>query len=167
MRKKLFKELEKFQVGLGKDFECFLEQNPEWACAVDALSLRPATTLAATSRDEEHRRVTHRDLPEKAPALWASDKQPSDTPPDFIQRHYGPWLSKGLSRPDIDRCDHTLYVALGRWLEKPGNSLPFDLPTKQEIMQREASQLLPEEVRETQRQLSRQQRRLRHISREL
>ncbi len=126
----------------------------------------PSTALAAVPPGEERLLITRRDLPEEAPALWARDKQPGDTPPDFIQRHYGPWIGNGLSRPDIDRYDHTLYVTLGRWLEKPSNSLPFDLPSKRELMEREASRLVPEEVRETQRQLSRQQRRLRHISRD-
>lgn len=72
-------------------------------------------------------------LPEEAPALWAKDKQKGDTPVTFIQRHYAPWLGKGLSRPDIRRLDPQLYMALANWLR--GNPLPegFDLPTKKQV----------------------------------
>ena len=71
-------------------------------------------------------------LPDVAPAQWATDKQPGDTPPAFIQRHYEPWLGKGLARPDIKRLDTQLYVALANWLRN--NDMPddLDLPTLKE-----------------------------------
>lgn len=73
-----------------------------------------------------------RDIPETAPALWASDKQPSVSPPEFIKRHYEPWLGKGLARPDIKRLDPQLYVALSNWLRKNEMPADLDLPTLKE-----------------------------------
>jgi hypothetical protein len=72
---------------------------------------------------------SHPPLPETPPALWKIDKQPGDAPPDFIKRHYGPWLrsdAMGLTRPDIKRLDASLYMALANWLRK--NELPSDCP---------------------------------------
>jgi hypothetical protein len=71
----------------------------------------------------------HLPLPEKATATWQSDKQPGDTPPDFIKRHYTPWLRAdglGLTRADIRRLDEPLYTGLANWLRK--NKLPEDCP---------------------------------------
>jgi hypothetical protein len=68
-------------------------------------------------------------LPETPPALWKESKEPGDTPPEFIRRHYGPWLNvdaTGLTRPDIKRLDPSLYMALANWLRK--NELPDDCP---------------------------------------
>lgn len=79
----------------------------------------------------------HAPLPEKAPALWAEAKEPGDTPPTFIQRHYAPWLDKGLTRADVRHLDPQLYMALANWLRK--NELPegFNLPTKSEHLRME------------------------------
>lgn len=76
-------------------------------------------------------------LPEKAPAFWAEAKQPGDTPPDFIKRHYGKWLRSdglGLARADIGRLDLSLYTSLANFLRK--NTLPDDcpLPKKSEVV---------------------------------
>jgi hypothetical protein len=71
-------------------------------------------------------------LPDKAPAIWRDDKQPGETPPTFIKRHYGPWLradATGLTRPDLKRLDRSLYVAVANWLQK--NTLPSDCPIPQ------------------------------------
>lgn len=85
----------------------------------------------------EGSRVKNLLLPETAPALWAEEKQPGDTPPTFIKRHYGEHLrsdATGLTRPDIKRLDPQLYTALSNWLRK--NELPSDcpLPTKSEAL---------------------------------
>lgn len=83
-------------------------------------------------------------IPEKAPAFWKQDKQKGDTPVSFIQRHYGEWLGKGLSRPDVKRLDEPLYRALYSWLRS--NDLPdgFDLPTAKEANDRLlASEVIP------------------------
>jgi hypothetical protein len=68
-------------------------------------------------------------VPQGAPAIWRDDKQPGDTPPDFIKRHYGPFLradATGLTRADVRRLDSSLYMALANWLRK--NELPSDCP---------------------------------------
>jgi hypothetical protein len=77
------------------------------------------------------------EMPLIAPALWKTDKQHGDTPPDFIKRHYSPWLrndATGLGRADLKRLDPSLYTALANWLRKPEHTLPEDcpLPTVQE-----------------------------------
>lgn len=70
-------------------------------------------------------------LPSEAPALWKSDKQPSETPPDFIRRVYAPWLGHGLTRADIKHLDEPLYRSLYKWLSNSQNEMPddLDLPT--------------------------------------
>lgn len=73
---------------------------------------------------------TKRPIPETAPARWADDKHPDDTPITFIQRHYGEWLNEGLTRPDIKRLDPRLYTALSNWLRNPANELPDDFGLK-------------------------------------
>lgn len=68
-------------------------------------------------------------LPEVAPAIWRDDKQPGDTPPTFIKRHYGAFLradATGLTKPDIRQLDFSLYTALANWLRN--NELPGDCP---------------------------------------
>lgn len=81
------------------------------------------------------------DLPKEAPAIWRTAKRSGDNPPDFIKRHYEPWLRQdgtGLTRPDIKRLDPSLYTALANWLRKPENQLPDDcpVPTKSEALKR-------------------------------
>ena len=71
-------------------------------------------------------------LPSMAPASWAKGKQPGDTPPEFIRRHYAPWLGKGLTRPDIKRLDPQLYVGLNNWLRNNEMPADVDLPTLKE-----------------------------------
>ena len=85
-----------------------------------------------SSSKESFGEVARLPLPERAPALWAEAKEPGDTPPAFIQRHYEPWLGQGLTRAVVRRLDPQLYMALSNWLRK--NDLPegFDLPTVKE-----------------------------------
>lgn len=94
-------------------------------------------------------------LPKEAPALWDKDKQPGDTPPDFIKRHYAPWLGKGLARNNLGHLDPKLYTALTNWLRK--NNLPedFDLPNKSESWSADPMGDTPPEVREARRIVSR------------
>lgn len=102
---------------------------------VELLEMIVAQREGAWAKRIESERTDRRPLPETAPALWAQDKQPGDTPPSFIKRHYGEHLrsdATGLTRPDIKRLDPQLYMALRNWLRK--NELPSDcpLPTKAE-----------------------------------
>jgi hypothetical protein len=85
-------------------------------------------------------------LPKVAPAIWKRDKQPDDTPPDFIKRHYGQWLSDdaaGITRQDIRQLDSTLYMALANWLRK--HELPEDcpLPSRQDLIELESTKPPP------------------------
>ncbi|MBV8979138.1 MAG: hypothetical protein JOZ13_17340 [Alphaproteobacteria bacterium] len=73
-----------------------------------------------------------RTLPTKAPALWKNDKEKGDTPPNFIRRHYSPWIP-GLSRGELRKLDPDLYQALYNWLKR--NEMPddLDLPTRAQV----------------------------------
>jgi hypothetical protein len=71
-------------------------------------------------------------LPQKAPALWAEDRRPRETPPDFIKRIYEQWIGKGLGRPDLHRLDKPLYLAFAKWIERKGLPEDLDLPTASE-----------------------------------
>ncbi len=110
----------------------YFAQHPERTPYENAVTLLPDLPQWAGNAS----RLASRDmppLPKKAPALWSKHKQPGDTPPAFIARHYGPWLGRGLTRPDVNRLDPQLYRALYNWLQR-GNELPkgFQLPTLEE-----------------------------------
>ncbi len=85
-------------------------------------------------------------LPTSAPATWKADKQPGETPPDFIKRVYGPWLGNGLTKAALRHLDEPLYRSLYKWLSNPKNELPadLDLPTKAEGISRRIDELRSE-----------------------
>lgn len=66
------------------------------------------------------------------PPLWAEAKEPGDTPPDFIQRHYGPWLGKGFNQADLRQLDPQAEMAWRHWKRKNKPLQGFHLPTKSE-----------------------------------
>ena len=74
-------------------------------------------------------------LPDQAPALWLERKDRGQSPPEFIRRHYAPWLGR-LTQADIRRLDRSLYMALHKWLRT--NAMPddLDLPTRKEMNDR-------------------------------
>lgn len=82
-------------------------------------------------------------LPTVAPALWAKDKLPEDTPPDFIQRHYAPWLGKGFTQATLRHLDPQAEKAWRHWKRKNDTPPWFDLPTKSEQLARDSSRLAP------------------------
>jgi hypothetical protein len=63
---------------------------------------------------------------------WVEAKQPGDTAPEFIKRHYAPWLGKGLTTGDIYRLDRPLCRALENLERRSGLPEGFSLPTKEE-----------------------------------
>lgn len=98
-------------------------------------------------------------LPTVAPALWARDKQPGDTPPDFIQRHYSPWLGKGFTQANLRRLDSQGEMALRNWRKKNKDPEWFYLPTKHESLAERYSAPPSTETAETLRAASREARR--------
>jgi hypothetical protein len=100
---------------------------PEWFLP------RPADTAATGAKLE---------LPSAAPETYQGLAGP-ETPPEFVQRVYGPWLGHGLTRAHIRKLDWTLYQAIINWLSRPQNSWPadVDLPTKAEQITRDLEAL--------------------------
>jgi hypothetical protein len=84
------------------------------------------------SRDMEIPVVAHLALPENAPSTWKDDKQPGETPPDFIKRVYGAWVGKGLTRAHIRTLDKPLWQALYNFLRTNEMPADVDLPTRAE-----------------------------------
>lgn len=72
-------------------------------------------------------------LPTAAPEFYVGLRGP-ETPPEFVQRVYKPWLGQGLTRAHLAKLDPKLYTAINNWLSRPGNVWPddVDLPTKSE-----------------------------------
>lgn len=68
--------------------------------------------------------------PLRAPKNWAEREDKSESPIDFINREYAPWLAnKSISRADIRKLDRQLYTALYNWIAKHGDiSASVDLP---------------------------------------
>lgn len=114
----------------------FAAENPGKPISAYAALLFPENEIEAAPREAP--------LPASAPALWATDKQPSDTPPDFIKRHYEPWLGKGFARPNIKQLDPQLYTALNNWLRNNEMPADLDLPTLKEKNDRWVSRIAAE-----------------------
>ena len=93
---------------------------PEWFLP------RPADSAATGATLE---------LPSAAPETYQGLAGP-ETPPEFVQRVYGPWLGHGLTRAHIRKLDWTHYQAIMNWLSRPQNSWPadVDIPTKAELI---------------------------------
>lgn len=117
--------------------EGFVKDHPYVAAALEQYEGRektPTSTLATAPESTERVLLTRRELPEKAPALWAEAKQPGDTPPIFIQRHYAPWLGKGFTQADLRHLDPQCEMALRNWRRKNQDPEWFNLPTKHESL---------------------------------
>lgn len=111
---------------LGRWSEAILAESPSRLGRVAQRDTPNSTAIIERSAPQPQNQVG---LPNEAPAIWKEDKLSGDTPPDFIKRHYGPWLkddATGLARPDLKRLDPSLYMALANWLRK--NELPEDCP---------------------------------------
>lgn len=132
-RRMLIKLLNKVEFGVGDEFRRVLEEKPALARAFDALHLSPDAILSPTLEGVERQLIDRASLPELAPVLWAEAKQPGDTPPDFIQRHYTPWLGKGLTVADLLRLDPKLHRALYNWKQRHPLPEGFVLPTLKEL----------------------------------
>jgi len=74
-------------------------------------------------------------LPEKAPALWQTDRKKGESPPAFIRRHYSPWIP-GITKADILRLDKHLYWSLNSWTQYHGKPEDLDLPTRAQVTNR-------------------------------
>ena len=99
-------------------------------------------------------------LPAEAPCLWVNRTDKKQSPVDFIRSVYEPWLNKGLTRGHLNRLDHSLYVALRRWLKRPENELPadIDLPEKREQVDRDLQKAREDISREEWREWQRLER---------
>lgn len=71
--------------------------------------------------------------PERAPSdeLYSSRQDRQETPPDFIARVYGKWLTGEFTRADLRKLDKQAEMALRNWERKHGRA-PINLPTLKE-----------------------------------
>jgi hypothetical protein len=81
-------------------------------------------------------------LPSEPPERYQGLAGP-ETPPEFIQRVYGRWLGRGLTRAHIGKLDPKLSEAIYNWLSRPKDSWPpeIDLPTKAQQITRDLEAL--------------------------
>lgn len=93
--------------------------------------------LARSSRTELSSPIV---LPTEAPELYSGLRGP-ETPPEFVERVYGQWLGKGLTRATIRTLDPTLYQAIVNWSRKNEWPIEVDLPTLKEQNSRDIARL--------------------------
>jgi hypothetical protein len=74
------------------------------------------------------------------PAKWRARKDRNESPVDFIRREYAQWLGRGLTKAHLRRADKGLYDSLNYWLQKNQAPDGFDLPTKQQMIDRTISE---------------------------
>lgn len=105
-----------------------------------ARQLFPEWSVFQTAAPERH--VALKELPASAPEKYQGLRGP-ETPPQFVQRVYGEWLGRGLTRAHIRALDPTLSQAIVNWSRKPENEWPpeVDLPTLKEQNDRLVSEL--------------------------
>lgn len=95
-------------------------------------------------------------IPLVAPEKWTSKgKQERETPVEFIQRVYGRFLGSGLTRAHLLKLDKPLYNALAQHMRMHGKELPFDLPSKREVVDRQLSEVSDEDSMEKVKELER------------
>ena len=70
-------------------------------------------------------------MPEAAPETYQGLRGP-ESPPEFVQRVYGPWLGQGLTRAHVRKLDPGLYQAINNWSRKNEWPADVDLPTLKE-----------------------------------
>lgn len=105
-------------------------------------------------------------LPTEAPASWPQAKASSrETPPEFIQRLYAPWLGQGLTRAHIRHLDPALYNALAYYLRGHPMPVDLDLPTVKQQNDRKLKRTAQggdRDIREARRVLRQLERRATH-----
>jgi len=70
-------------------------------------------------------RESRANLPARPPEEWSQRKGRKENPIAFIERVYGEWLDRGLTRSHLLALDRPLYTALGVWLHRhPDADLP-------------------------------------------
>ncbi|MEJ0027691.1 MAG: hypothetical protein WDN01_16830 [Rhizomicrobium sp.] len=122
------------------------ESIEEWLASLDKFATdNPDTPISSYVRRTLPSPIRHllepsplseqRPLPTKAPALWAKDRKPGDTPASFFARVYEPWVGR-MTRKDVGRLDHAWYAALSNWLRRNEIPADIDLPTVSEMNDR-------------------------------
>lgn len=81
------------------------------------------------------------ELPDFAPELYRDRKNSKEKSAEFIQRVYGSWLGKGLTRSHLNQLDSALYVAEKNRAFYHGRTFNIDLPTKAEQIDRDFDKL--------------------------
>lgn len=92
----------------------------------------------ATSPLEAH-------LPSVAPALWEERETGRKvSPAEFIRKHYGSWLGKGLTRAHIGKLDAKLYAAYGQQVKRKPEEAVKRLPSNPHKHEGHAADILEE-----------------------
>lgn len=102
-------------------------------CDITRLMLDIAKlALPIIERAEKSIKIAGAPIPLEAPEKWTDrPARRGENPAEFIQRVYGKWLGKGLTRGDIQRADSLLLAALETWKQR--HELPFDLPKSDQL----------------------------------
>ncbi len=124
----------------GKEIDLLIDTYPgltrEDAVELDSLA---RTKLSQRFNDKGQEAVVTL-LPSVAPALWAERTSGREVSPvGFIQQHYGPWIGKGLTRPDLKRLDEPLYRAHTIFISRNGGVDPLNLPKKSDVVEARVS----------------------------
>jgi hypothetical protein len=91
-------------------------------------------------------------LPSAAPALWDKRKTGREvSPADFIRKHYGAWIGKGLTRAHIGKLDQKLYAAYARQVSRSPEKAVEDLPSEERTKRSDPEEAL-ERIRAQTRQ---------------
>lgn len=98
---------------------------------VRAYETRAALTVTAT-----------RNVPSKAPALWAQrDPDARQNPVQFFNAVYSEWAGQGLTRKDLRQLDADLYRAITVWEARHPEDKIVGLPRRTEIVDQQVEQL--------------------------
>jgi len=105
------------------ELEHYANEYRGFGLATFALELFPE--LKDLAQKHSHSSSSTPPIPSEAPIKW-KDREPGETPPDFVRRAYAPWLEGGLSKRVLRSLDPTLVTELNKWV-RDGNAMPADV----------------------------------------
>lgn len=123
-------------------YQVATEEPDRWQAQIRALDealhtvaaqFRLAPPECATLVQEWARRTVLSAAPIPGPGeLWRNRRDRHETPPEFIDRVYGPQARLRLAMSDLRRLDKDLYRAFYNWRRARGGAAQVLLPTKKQ-----------------------------------